>query len=107
MAGARVEAEGQTQGASLEAFYSRLGIAVMGTAMDGDCGIDCMCAMRVPSFMLKRGSRAAREKDWDASPRWGESQADMWRKRGKKHTTRERTYMSLYKKRKQYRNYTC
>ena len=26
-------------------FYSRLGFAALGTVMDGDCGIDTMCAM--------------------------------------------------------------
>ena len=26
-------------------FYSRLGVAVLGAVMDGDCGIDTMCAM--------------------------------------------------------------
>ena len=29
----------------IEGFYSTLGVAVLGTVMDGDCGIDVMCQM--------------------------------------------------------------
>ena len=31
--------------APLEGFYSRLGIALLGTVTDGDCAIDTMCIM--------------------------------------------------------------
>jgi hypothetical protein len=35
----------RVEGADILSFYSRLGVAVLGTVMDGDCGIDTMCAM--------------------------------------------------------------
>ena len=30
---------------TIEGFYSRLGLALLGTAVDGDCGIDVACQM--------------------------------------------------------------
>ena len=32
-------------GDSFEGFYSTRGVAVLGTVMDGDCGIDVACQM--------------------------------------------------------------
>lgn len=32
-------------GDSLQAFYQRRGVAVLGTVVDGDCGVDCACMM--------------------------------------------------------------
>ena len=34
-----------TGGHGLQGFYSSKGIAVLGTVMDGDCGIDLACQM--------------------------------------------------------------
>ena len=33
------------EGSDIVTFYSKLGMAVLGAVMDGDCGIDTMCAM--------------------------------------------------------------
>ena len=33
------------EGAQIMMFYSRLGVTVLGTVTDGDCGIDLMCLM--------------------------------------------------------------
>ena len=35
----------QCEGDSIEAFYGRLGIVLLSTAMDGDCGVDTACRM--------------------------------------------------------------
>ena len=35
----------EAEGSGIVPFYSRLGAAVLGTVMDGDCGIDTMCMM--------------------------------------------------------------
>ena len=32
-------------GESIQAFYGRLGVVLLGTVMDGDCGIDTACMM--------------------------------------------------------------
>ena len=32
-----------TEGSGIVPFYNRIGAAVLGTVMDGDCGIDTMC----------------------------------------------------------------
>ena len=38
-------AVGERAGSRLEAFYARLGVVVLGTVCDGDCGVDVMCQM--------------------------------------------------------------
>ena len=35
----------QCEGDSIEAFYGRLGVVLLSTAMDGDCGVDTACRM--------------------------------------------------------------
>ena len=35
----------EREGDSIEAFYGRLGIVLLSTAMDGDCGVDTACRM--------------------------------------------------------------
>ncbi len=41
---------------TIEGFYSRLGIALLGTVVDGDCGIDVVCQMEeLPHSKLQRG----------------------------------------------------
>ena len=30
---------------TIEGFYSRLGLALLGTVVDGDCGVDVLCQM--------------------------------------------------------------
>ena len=37
--------DGHAGGPGLQGFYSSKGIAVVGTVMDGDCGIDLACQM--------------------------------------------------------------
>ena len=32
-------------GDSMRAFYQRMGVVLMETVMDGDCGVDCACRM--------------------------------------------------------------
>ena len=44
LASMRVEEE-DTQGNSIQAFYLRMGVALLGTVMDGDCAIDLACMM--------------------------------------------------------------
>ena len=34
-----------TEGSGIVPFYNGIGAAVLGTVMDGDCGIDTMCMM--------------------------------------------------------------
>ena len=41
--------------ASLEGFYMNIGIALLGTVVDGDCGIDALCQMAgLPQTLLQR-----------------------------------------------------
>ena len=35
----------ESEGESIQAYYGRLGIVLLGTVMDGDCGIDTACMM--------------------------------------------------------------
>ena len=35
----------ECEGYCMESFYARLGIVLLGTVMDGDCGIDTACMM--------------------------------------------------------------
>ena len=35
----------QCEGDSISAFYSRLGVVLLSTVMDGDCGLDVACKM--------------------------------------------------------------
>ena len=39
----RLDAALETEGASIQAFYNRLGIVLLGTVCDGDCGPDFAC----------------------------------------------------------------
>ena len=42
-------------GGSIEALYSSMGMAVPGTVMDGDCGIDVACQMMgLPQTAVQR-----------------------------------------------------
>jgi hypothetical protein len=36
---------GDSGGSSIESFYHHLGLAILGTVMDGDCGLDVACQM--------------------------------------------------------------
>jgi hypothetical protein len=45
LAAARIEADVAAEGPDIVSFYTRLGVAVLGTVMDGDCGVDTMCGM--------------------------------------------------------------
>ena len=45
VAAALMDANMEAEGSGIVPFYSRLGAAVLGTVMDGDCGIDTMCMM--------------------------------------------------------------
>ena len=45
LGGAAVPALADIRGPSLEAFYGALGIAPMGTEMQGDCAFETICAM--------------------------------------------------------------
>ena len=45
LAAARIEAGVAGEGLDIVPFYTRLGVAVLGTVMDGDCGVDAMCGM--------------------------------------------------------------
>ena len=41
--------------ASIEGFYMQLGVALLGTVVDGDCGIDVLCQMAgLPQTLLQR-----------------------------------------------------
>ena len=43
------------EGHSIEAFYSSMGLAVLGTVVDGDCGIDVACLMAgLPQTAVQR-----------------------------------------------------
>ena len=46
-------------GDSISAYYSRLGVMLLGTVSDGNCGIDVMCQMEQvePSDKAMRGLR--------------------------------------------------
>ena len=35
----------ESEGDSIQAFYGRLGVVLLGTVMDGDCGVDTACMM--------------------------------------------------------------
>ena len=35
----------ESEGDSIQAFYGRLGVVLLGTVMDGDCGVDTACVM--------------------------------------------------------------
>ena len=41
----RVEPDKRIGGTSIQAFYHRLGVVVLGTVVDGDCGLDLACMM--------------------------------------------------------------
>ena len=41
----KLEHELECEGDSIESYYGRLGIVLLGTIMDGDCGIDTACMM--------------------------------------------------------------
>ena len=44
-------------GQAIEGFYSALGLAVLGTVMDGDCGIDVACQMlSLPQTEIRRAA---------------------------------------------------
>ena len=45
LAAARMNAPMDADGSGIVPFYNRLGAAVLGTVMDGDCGTDTMCMM--------------------------------------------------------------
>ena len=45
VAGHRLDNALQCGGDSMESFYASLGIVLLGTVMDGDCGIDTACVM--------------------------------------------------------------
>ena len=45
VAAVRMDGVSHTGGPGLQGYYSRMGIAVLGTVMDGDCGIDVACQM--------------------------------------------------------------
>ena len=47
--------DGDEGGPGLQGFYSSKGIAVLGTVMDGDCGIDVACQMLgLPQTLAQR-----------------------------------------------------
>ena len=47
--------DGHEGGPGLQGFYSSKGIAVLGTVMDGDCGIDVACQMLgLPQTLAQR-----------------------------------------------------
>ena len=43
LAAACMDADVAAEGSGVVPFYSRLGAAVLGAVMDGDCGIDTAC----------------------------------------------------------------
>ena len=45
VAGAPMEGVGHEGGPGLEGYYSSRGLVLLGTVMDGDCGIDVACQM--------------------------------------------------------------
>ena len=45
VAAARIDADIANGGQDIVSFYTRCGMAVLGTVMGGDCGIDTMCGM--------------------------------------------------------------
>ncbi len=45
VAAALMDADFAAEGSGIVPFYNRLGAAVLGIVMDGDCGIDTMCVM--------------------------------------------------------------
>ena len=45
VAGAPMVLDGNEGGPGLQGFYSSKGLAILGTVMDGDCGIDVACQM--------------------------------------------------------------
>ncbi len=46
-AAARMDVDVATEGSGIVPFYSGIGAAVLGTVMDGDCGIDTVCMMLI------------------------------------------------------------
>ena len=51
----RLDAALETGGTSIQAFYNRLGIVLLGTVCDGDCGPDFACmALGFPQTVLER-----------------------------------------------------
>ena len=49
------------EGDSLQAFYQRRGVAVLGTVVDGDCGVDCACMMLGRCQSLEERSKLRRD----------------------------------------------
>ena len=45
VAGHKFTGELECEGTSMQAFYGRLGVALLGTVADGDCGLDTACMM--------------------------------------------------------------
>ena len=43
-----------TEGSGIVPFYNGIGAAVLGTVMDGDCGIDTMCRVYTCTLMSHR-----------------------------------------------------
>ena len=45
LAAVRIDGGAFRGGPGLQGFYNNIGVAVLGTVMDGDCGIDVACQM--------------------------------------------------------------
>ena len=57
VAGAPMVLDGHAGEPGLQGFYSSKGLAVLGTVMDGDCGIDVACQMLgLPQTLAQRAA---------------------------------------------------